>query len=268
MSALSLSLDTPALAEHYERASVDRQFKAGKQLIEKIDVRAGQTVLDVGAGTGLLAAHVSGIVGQTGRVFAVDPLPLRIEIAKRKARPNLTFLVGDAYDLANFSDEKFDVVYLNAVFHWFPEKAQPLKNFYRVLKRGGRLGLSTGSKDHPSPVHALQKKVLAREPYSAYVKPNTGLPHRVDQSELEQLLHDHGFQVRLLELASHRVVHASAEAVLEHHQASSFGNLLGHLPPALQQQARQGIVAELEQLRTAEGFVVEGARIFAVADKV
>lgn len=45
MSALSLSLDTPALAEHYEKASVDRQVKAGKQLIEKIDVRPGQTVL-------------------------------------------------------------------------------------------------------------------------------------------------------------------------------------------------------------------------------
>jgi ubiquinone/menaquinone biosynthesis C-methylase UbiE len=107
MSALSLSLDTLALAEHYEKASVDRQFVAGKRLIEKIDIQPGQVVLDVGAGTGLLAAHVSGVVGQAGRVVAVDPLPLRIEIAKRKARPNLTFLVGDAYDLSNFPDAKF-----------------------------------------------------------------------------------------------------------------------------------------------------------------
>jgi ubiquinone/menaquinone biosynthesis C-methylase UbiE len=268
MSALSLRLDTPALAEHYERASVDRQFKAGKQLIEKIEIGAGQTVLDVGAGTGLLAAHVSSLVGHTGRVFAVDPLPLRIEIAKRKARPNLTFLVGDAYDLSNFSDEKFDVVYLNAVFHWLAEKRQPLSNFFRVLKRGGRLGISTGSKDHPSPVHALQRKVLARDGYSAFVAPSTGLPHRVSEAELAQLLKESGFVVRQLELASHRVVHTSAEAALEHHQASSFGNLLGHLPVALQQRARQELVAELEQLRTAEGIVVEGARIFAVADKV
>jgi arsenite methyltransferase len=173
MSALSLSLDTLALAEHYEKASVDRQFVAGKLLIEKIDIQPGQVVLDVGAGTGLLAAHVSGVVGQAGRVVAVDPLPLRIEIAKRKARPNLTFLVGDAYDLSNFSDAKFDVVYLNAVFHWFPEKKRPLSNFNRVLKRGGRLGISTGSKDHPSPVHAILSRVIEREPYRASVLPNT-----------------------------------------------------------------------------------------------
>lgn len=268
MSALSLNLDTQALAEHYEKASVDRQFKAGKQLIEKIEVRPGQTVLDVGAGTGLLAAHVSGIVGQTGRVFAVDPLPLRIEIAKRKARPNLTFLVGDAYDLGNFSDAKFDVVYLNAVFHWFPEKTKPLQNFHRVLKQGGRLGITTGSKDDPSPVHAIQKKVLAREPYSAFVEPSAGLPHRVNVPELKQLLEDNGFALQLLELPTFRVVHTTAEAVLEHHQASSFGNLLGHLPAELRERATEEIVAELSQLRTAEGFVVEGARIFAVADKV
>ena len=267
MSALSLTLDTPALAEHYEKASVDRQFKAGKQLIEKLDVQPGQRVLDVGAGTGLLAEHVAAIVGQKGWVTAVDPLPLRITIAKRKAKPNLTFLVGDAYDLDNFADAKFDVVYLNAVFHWFPEKKQPLANFFRVLKSGGRLGISTGSKDHPSLVHGIQREVLAREPYSAFVKPETGLPHRVSERELRLLLEEAGFSVPTLELAQHRVVHASAESALEHHQASSFGNLLGHLPPELQQRATQDIAAALQQHRAPEGFVVDGARIVAVAVK-
>ena len=267
MSALSLTLDTPALAEHYEKASVDRQFKAGKQLIEKLEIEPGQRVLDIGAGTGLLAEHVAGIVGQQGWVTAVDPLPLRIAIAKRKAKPNLTFLVGDAYDLSNFADAKFDVVYLNAVFHWFQEKTQPLANFYRVLKRGGRIGISTGSKDHPSLVHGIQREVLAREPYRAFVKPETGLPQRVSDRELGQLLEGAGFSVRTLELAQHRVVHTSAEAALEHHQASSFGNLLGHLPPELQQRATQDIVAALAPHRTSEGFVIEGARIFAIAVK-
>jgi ubiquinone/menaquinone biosynthesis C-methylase UbiE len=265
MSALSLTLDTPALAEHYEKASVDRQFKAGKELIEKLEIQPGQRVLDVGAGTGLLAEYVAGIVGQKGWVTAVDPLPLRIAIAKRKAKPNLTFLVGDAYDLANFGDAKFDVVYLNAVFHWFPEKTQPLLNFHRVLKRDGRIGISTGSKDHPSLVHAIQRDVLAREPYCAFVKPETGLPHRVSEHELRELLQNAGFAVRTLELSRHRTVHRSAEAALAHHQASSFGNLLGHLPPELQVRATEDIAAALQPHRSAEGFVLEGARIFATA---
>src|SRR4051812_18505003 len=130
MSALSLTLDTPELAAHYDDASVDRQFKSGRRLIAKLDIQPGQRVLDVGSGTGLLAEYVAAIVGPTGFVDAVDPLPLRIEIAKRKAKPNLSFSVGDAYALDAFEDGTFDVIYLNAVFHWFPEKLAPLRNFH------------------------------------------------------------------------------------------------------------------------------------------
>lgn len=71
-------------------------------------------MLDVGSGTGLFAEHVAGIVGPTGPVHGVDPLPLRIEIAKKKAKPNLTFSVDDAFDLSSFPSASFDVVYLNA----------------------------------------------------------------------------------------------------------------------------------------------------------
>jgi hypothetical protein len=52
---LSLNLDTPGLARHYEESSSDRQFKVGKVLVEKLGVRTGDSVLDVGSGTGLLA---------------------------------------------------------------------------------------------------------------------------------------------------------------------------------------------------------------------
>jgi arsenite methyltransferase len=103
MSRLSLALDSPDLAQHYENASVDRQFKAGKQLIERLQIEPGERVLDVGAGTGLLAEHVAGIVGNAGSVTGIDPLPLRIEIAKRKALANLSFAVGDAYELNGFT---------------------------------------------------------------------------------------------------------------------------------------------------------------------
>src|ERR1700755_523239 len=124
MTALSLQLDTPELAAHYERASVDRQFRTGKNLIARLGLKPGDRVLDVGGGTGLLAEYVADIVGPRGSVLGVDPLALRIEIAKKKAasHPQLSFEVGDAYQLDRLPAESFDVVYLNAVFHWFPEK--------------------------------------------------------------------------------------------------------------------------------------------------
>jgi ubiquinone/menaquinone biosynthesis C-methylase UbiE len=267
MPALSLALDTQDLAEHYERASVDRQFKAGRLLIERLGIQPGQRVLDVGSGTGLLAEHVADLVGPSGFVNGVDPLPLRIEIAKQKTRGNLRFSVDDAYALDGFPDAAFDVVYLNAVFHWFPEKLGPLRNFHRLLKRGGKLGIATGSKDRPNRIHAIQQDVLAREPYQHYIKPEQGLPQRVASDELAALLQQTGFDVLNLTVEPSSTYHVDAEAAIQHSQASSFGNLLGHLPEPLQQSARREIIAELERFRTPEGLRQDGARILAVAIK-
>jgi arsenite methyltransferase len=69
----------PALARHYEQVSADRQFKAGKTLVERLALRPGEHVLDVGSGRGLLAEYVAEIVGPVGFVTAIDPLPLRID---------------------------------------------------------------------------------------------------------------------------------------------------------------------------------------------
>ncbi|MET0341928.1 MAG: methyltransferase domain-containing protein [Polyangiales bacterium] len=267
MSRLSLALDTPDLARHYEQASVDRQFKSGKQLIERLGIQPGARVLDVGAGTGLLAAHVADLVGAGGAVTAIDPLPLRIEIAKLKSRANLTFAVGDAYELSGFADGSFDVVYLNAVFHWFPEKEKPLASFFRLLTKGGKLGIATGSREHPSRLHAVQRKVLARAPYDQHVQPEVGLPHRVSAAELGALLKGAGFVVESLEIQPNTTVHPTLEAAVEHSQASSFGNFLGHLPEPLRSQARAEILTELAQYKTSEGYEQEGARLIAVATR-
>ena len=85
-------------------------------------------MLDVGCGTGLLAEHIVELVGPTGFVLGVDPLPLRIELAKKKARANLALEVADAYALDHLASAGFDVIVLNAVFHWLPEKIGPLKS--------------------------------------------------------------------------------------------------------------------------------------------
>jgi arsenite methyltransferase len=267
MSALSLNLDTPDLARHYEEASSDRQFKAGKVLVAKLALRPGDQVLDVGSGTGLLAEYVAGIVGPTGAVVAIDPLSHRIEIAKRKARPNLTFRVGDAYELGDYADESFDVVYLNAVFHWLPEKRGPLRQWHRVLRSAGRLGIATGSKDHVSTVQRIRKSVLDREPYARFEEARAGTAHRVTADELRNLLGETGFAVDSIDVMPSLAIHGSADAAIEFSQASSFGNFLGHLPDDLRRAARVEIWRELEALRTPEGIRVEGARLVAVARK-
>jgi arsenite methyltransferase len=83
---IGLNHDTPELAATYDRMSL-HQFENGKQLISALNISSGERVLDIGAGTGHLAAHVAKIVGPSGWVVGVDPLPLRIEIARTLRQP-------------------------------------------------------------------------------------------------------------------------------------------------------------------------------------
>lgn len=267
MSTVSLTLDTQELAHHYEQVSAAHQFKAGQMLIEELAVAPGEKILDVGSGTGLLAEYVAGLVGPTGSVVGIDPLPLRIALAQQKGRPNLGFKVGTAYDLHEFAEASFDVVYLNAVLHWLPDKLGPLREIYRVLKKGGRLGISTGSKDHPNQLQTIKALVLAREPYSHYTEASDGMADRVGASELRSLLEQTGFAVQKIEVRPHVRYHPTPAATIEFAEASSFGNFLGHLPTELRTTAREEIMRELERYRTPEGIRRDGARIIAVALK-
>jgi len=267
LSSISLDLDSEALAREYERISAERQFKAGQALIRELAIAPGAAVLDIGCGTGMLAEWVADLVGDRGSVVGIDPLPLRIEIARRRSRGNLSFRVGDANHLDEFPSERFDVVYLNAVLHWLAEKLGPLRQMWRLMRRGGRLGISTGLAGEPNRMQEIKAQVLAREPYNRYPEGLGGKPYRIDAEELRALLIGSGFEILKLEKRLHLQEFPDAEAAVRFAEASSFGNFLGHLPAAIRGQARAAIVAELAREIPPAGVRRERTRILAIAIK-
>jgi ubiquinone/menaquinone biosynthesis C-methylase UbiE len=263
-----LTLDSEELARAYERVSADRQFRSGQRLVEELAISSGERVLDVGCGTGLLARHIADRVGPAGYVLGIDPLPLRIELAQAKARPGLEFRVGNAYALDFLPDAGFDVVCLNAVLHWLPEKTGPLRQLARVLRPGGRIGIGTGLKDHRTVVQKMTAEVLKERPFSDHPRAQASVTFRVDPQEMRALFESTGFATVKIEVQDSVHLHLTAEAMIRYSEASSFGNFLGHLPDHLRPAAREAVRRRLEAVATPDGIRQEGRRIVAIATRV
>jgi arsenite methyltransferase len=266
--APSLALDNTSLALDYERISGTRQFESGKRLADDLGIGPGERVLDVGCGTGLLANHIADLVGGEGRVLGIDPLPLRIGMAVSRARDNLSFELGDAYDLARLPDNSFDVVVLNAVFHWLPEKTGPLLAFNRVLRPGGRIGISNGLKGHLTGLQTILRSVLAEPPFDRYPRIRESITFRVGADEMRALFQTTGFLPVRIEVRESERHHPSAEAAVRFVEASSFGNVFGHLPADLKERAHDRLRQALEAIAEPDGsIVVNTHRLIAIGER-
>jgi arsenite methyltransferase len=255
----SFAHDTTALAETYDRVS-DSQFEGGKGLIERLAVKPSDRVLDVGCGTGRLTRWIAERLGPGGSAVGMDPLVDRIAIARARSAGTaaLSFDVGQAEDLSAFPDESFDVVCLSAVFHWVADKPKAMREFRRVLRRGGRMGLTT----LPPELHAANtaavvcREVFSRPPYRDHIDPSKlALQNLVTLTEILAMVLES--QLVLVELAVRERSrnHASGNDLVDFIESSSFGNLLAAVSDDLRPSLRTDLAAAFDARKTADGVV-------------
>ena len=119
----------------------ERAFREG--LVTLADLEPGQSVLDVGCGTGSLAIAAKRRVGAAGTVDGLDASPEMIEAARRKAGKagvEVTFTTG-VVEALPYADGRFDVVMSTLMLHHLPSVARELcaREMRRVLKPAGRI---------------------------------------------------------------------------------------------------------------------------------
>jgi ubiquinone/menaquinone biosynthesis C-methylase UbiE len=132
--------------------TLGREGALREGMLHLAHLRPGESVLDVGCGTGTLAIAAKRQVGTTGTVYGVDASPEMIARAEKKAKKaglGVAFRKAFAQKLP-FPDAQFDVVLTTVMLHHLPRTARQelAAEMRRVLKPGGRvLAIDFGGTD-------------------------------------------------------------------------------------------------------------------------
>ena len=131
-------------------------FRPRKDIVGEVGLREGFHVLDYGCGPGGYVKPLAELVGESGRIYALDVNPFAIKMVQRIAAKNhldnVEMILSD-WD-TGLPDNIVDAVLLYDVFHDLTDHNSVLEELHRVLKPNGVLSFS----DH----HLKEEEIMSR----------------------------------------------------------------------------------------------------------
>jgi arsenite methyltransferase len=129
------------ISERYSK-EIDTQSMGCAVLSPFFDIKKGDTVLDLGCGSGNQVLNLCEITGKNGFIYGLDITPEMIGKARTKNnKSNVKFVLGDIHKLP-FKNDFFDEVLSNCVINHSLDKKKVYSEIFRVLKKGGHFLVS------------------------------------------------------------------------------------------------------------------------------
>ena len=129
------------------------------RILEKLDLKKGMIVADVGAGNGKYSVKMAEIVGSEGHVYANEINESRLReiesLIQRQGIKNITTILGEEEDAV--LPVKVDFMVLKYVYHHLDKPANFMKNLLKYLNPGGRLAVIAVDINHVSRERANRK---------------------------------------------------------------------------------------------------------------
>jgi len=141
-----------SVSKFYDYMTGSSELRIAKEALGRLNIGEGESVLEIGIGTGRCLQRISESVGQEGSAYGIDISTGMLGVAVRRLREaglldRTALCEGDGASLP-YGEGVFDAVFMGFTLELFdtPEIPQVLRGIRRVLRQGGRLGIVSMSK--------------------------------------------------------------------------------------------------------------------------
>jgi trans-aconitate 2-methyltransferase len=220
--------------------------RLGREVMDRLELRGDETVLDAGCGTGAVTEQLVERVPQ-GHVIGVDGSPSMIESARARLGTRADLRVSDLLDLE--LEQPVDVVFSSATFHWIGDHDRLFARLFAALKPGGRLLAQCGGAGNIAAVRDAIAAATAEAPYASHFSDWPGPWNFAAPEETVERLQRAGFVETQAGLHDEPVHPGDPHEFLA---TVILGSHLDRLPKELRDGFVNSVLAELREPVTVE----------------
>ena len=238
--ATKYQFTTPSVPKAYDEFLVPRLFEPwARLLLDEVNLRPGEAVLDIATGPGTVARLAAARLGSKGRVVATDIALPMLDIARAKPEvagaARIEYVESPAAPLAAPSST-FDAVLCQQGLQFFPDRRSALREMHRVLKPNGRAAIAVWAEIERNQIfaafHAALRATVPEELASLMTAPFSW----PSGAALKEAAEEAGFrEIRLLTPTLPMVLEGGLDQAIRSFSATAVSPGVDALPRDVQQ---------------------------------